>query len=266
MYQHKKIAVVVPAYNEEKLIGRVIETVPRFVDRVYVIDDCSTDGTCEKAEAYLGDRADRQTRVCLLRHVENQGVGAAIVTGYKEAMADGMDVVAVMAGDGQMDPDDLPRVIEPVVLDHADYVKGNRLFTGEAWQKIPRYRYLGNATLSLLTKIASGYWHVADSQTGYTAISREALEHQIGHPEGNGEDHSRDDKAGDDFRKGEMPLRHGARDDIGERPLLDLVRDHAAPDERRDQGKQYVEMQQLPHMEKEGRRIDLGARQMGYQE
>ena len=176
MYENKQIAVVVPAYNEEHLIGRVIETMPEFVDRIYVVDDCSTDGTCEAVEPYLGDGHQAQTEVCLLRHEQNKGVGAAIVTGYREALADGMDVVAVMAGDAQMDPDDLPSVIEPIVRDEADYVKGNRLFTGEAWSKIPKYRYLGNSALSLLTKIASGYWHLADSQTGYTAISREALE------------------------------------------------------------------------------------------
>ena len=176
MYENKTIAVVVPAYNEEHLIGRVIETMPEFVDRIYVVDDCSPDGTCERVEQYVGNGDARGSAVCLLRHMDNKGVGAAIVTGYKEALADNMDVVAVMAGDAQMDPDDLPQVIEPVVHGEADYVKGNRLFTGEAWNKIPRYRYLGNATLSLLTKIASGYWHVADSQTGYTAISREALE------------------------------------------------------------------------------------------
>ena len=176
MYENKQIAVVVPAYNEETLIGRVIETMPEFVDRVYVVDDCSTDGTCEAVEPYLGNGDEGLPEVCLLRHMENKGVGAAIVTGYREALADGMDVTAVMAGDAQMDPTDLPRVIEPVVHDEADYVKGNRLFTGEAWHKIPKHRYLGNATLSLFTKIASGYWHVADSQTGYTAISREALD------------------------------------------------------------------------------------------
>ena len=176
MYDNKHIAVVVPAYNEEELIGRVIETMPEFVDRIYVVDDCSTDGTCEAVEQYLGHGHQDQPEVCLLRHMQNKGVGAAIVTGYREALADGMDVVAVMAGDAQMDPEDLSRVIEPVVHGEADYVKGNRLFTGEAWHKIPKYRYLGNAALSLVTKIASGYWHVADSQTGYTAISREALD------------------------------------------------------------------------------------------
>jgi len=176
MYLDKKIAVVVPAYNEQTLIDRVIETMPGFVDRVYVVDDCSTDATCDRVEPYTANGDPAPTEIHLLRHLENQGVGAAIVTGYRQAVADGMDVVAVMAGDAQMDPDDLPAVIEPVCRDEADYVKGNRLFTGEAWQTIPRYRYLGNATLSLLTKIASGYWHVADSQTGYTAISRGALE------------------------------------------------------------------------------------------
>lgn len=174
MYEQKSIAVVVPAYNEEKLIGRVIETMPEFVDRIYVVDDMSSDATIQKVECFLADPC-WQSKLQLLRHGENQGVGAAIVTGYRQAVNDEMDVVAVMAGDAQMDPDDLERVIAPVVRDEADYVKGNRLFTGEAWETIPRYRYLGNATLSLLTKIASGYWHIADSQTGYTAISAEAL-------------------------------------------------------------------------------------------
>ena len=174
MYDNKTVAVVVPAYDEEKLIGRTLETMPEFVDRIYVVDDCSEDATREKVKAYLEDD-ELKRKLVLLCHARNKGVGAAIVTGYKRAMADEMDVAVVMAGDAQMDPDDLPRVIEPVVLDEADYVKGNRLFTGEAWETIPRYRYLGNGILSLLTKIASGYWHVADSQTGYTAISGAAL-------------------------------------------------------------------------------------------
>ncbi|HUT35625.1 MAG TPA: glycosyltransferase family 2 protein [Planctomycetota bacterium] len=172
MYRDKRIAVVVPAYNEERLIGRVLETMPGFVDRVYVVDDASKDATVARA----GEAAARDPqRIVLIRHEKNQGVGAAIVTGYRRALEEGMDVAAVMAGDAQMDPADLPAVLDPVVDGEADYVKGNRLFTGDAWKKIPHYRYLGNAFLSLLTKIASGYWNVADSQTGYTAISREAL-------------------------------------------------------------------------------------------
>ncbi|MCB0194940.1 MAG: glycosyltransferase family 2 protein [Anaerolineae bacterium] len=174
MLEDKRIGVVVPAYNEEKLIGRVIETMPDFVDCIYVVDDLSIDTTRERVKAYLCQPCYKG-RLELIAHEINQGVGAAINTGYQKAAQDGMDVVAVMAGDAQMDPDELDRVCLPVVRNEADYVKGNRLFTGEAWQLIPRYRYLGNAFLSLLTKIASGYWHVADSQTGYTALSAEAI-------------------------------------------------------------------------------------------
>src|SRR5262249_36857237 len=137
------------------------------------VDDASTDQTLSRAASYCGRLGER---LLLLSHKENQGVGAAIVTGYQEALARGIDVTAVMAGDAQMDPADLERVIAPVVRDEADYVKGNRLFRGESWQMIPHYRYLGNAALSLLTKIASGYWHIADSQSGYTAIACVALE------------------------------------------------------------------------------------------
>src|SRR5207237_9581520 len=115
-------------------------------------------------------------RVQLLEHERNKGVGAAIVTGYKAALADRIDVTAVMAADNQMPPEDLELLVRPVARGEVDYAKANRLFTGQAWDLIPRYRYLGNAVLSLLTKIASGYWHVADSQSGYTAVSREMLE------------------------------------------------------------------------------------------
>jgi len=110
------------------------------------------------------------------RHDENQGVGGAILTGHQRALDLDADISVVMAGDGQMDPNDLTLIIEPVTSGKADYSKGNRLFTGEAWRKTPAVRYLGNAFLSMLTKIASGYWHVADSQSGYTAISRAALQ------------------------------------------------------------------------------------------
>jgi len=171
MYKGKSVAVVVPAYNEEKLIGRTLGTMPDFVDSIIVVDDASNDKTSE----VVIDFTESKKRVVLLRHKVNQGVGGAIVTGYKKARDLGMDVTAVMAGDAQMDPDDLIRIIEPVAEGSAEYSKGNRLFYGEAWHMIPHYRYLGNSTLSLLTKIASGYWHIADSQSGYTAISFMAL-------------------------------------------------------------------------------------------
>ena len=106
-------------------------------------------------------------------HERNRGVGAAIVTGYKRALEEELDVVCVMAGDNQMDPADLEALVAPVARGEVDYAKANRLFTGQAWELIPRTRYLGNAVLSMLTKIASGYWHVADSQSGYTAIGKD---------------------------------------------------------------------------------------------
>src|SRR5919108_125146 len=166
----KRVAVVVPARDEEALIGGTLAGIPDFVDRVYVVDDDSRDGTATRAQE-AGD-----PRVEVISHPENEGVGAAIVTGYRRALAEGIDVACVMAGDGQMDPADLERIAAPVVRGEVDYSKANRLFTGQAWQLMPRHRYLGNAVLSMLTKIASGYWHVADSQSGYTAISRETLE------------------------------------------------------------------------------------------
>jgi glycosyltransferase involved in cell wall biosynthesis len=175
MYRDKSVAAVVPAYNEEKLIGCVIETMPDFVDWIVVVDDCSTDRTSAQAESYRAARPG-SGKVILIQHDENQGVGGAIVSGYKWARDHKVDVAVVMAGDAQMDPADLPAILDPVIEGRLDYAKGNRLFTGDAWGQIPRWRYLGNAALSLLTKIASGYWHVADSQSGYTAISLKVLE------------------------------------------------------------------------------------------
>jgi glycosyltransferase involved in cell wall biosynthesis len=169
MLEGKSVAVVVPAYREEELIATTLGGLPGFVDRIYVVDDASGDATAERAEAF-GD-----SRVDVIRHERNTGVGGAIVTGYQRALADGVDVVSVMAADNQMDPAELESLVRPVARGEVDYAKANRLFTGEAWRVIPRHRYLGNAVLSLLTKIASGYWHVADSQAGYTAISRDML-------------------------------------------------------------------------------------------
>jgi glycosyltransferase involved in cell wall biosynthesis len=168
MLDGRTVAVVVPAHNEEALLAETLRGIPEFVDRVYVVDDASTDGTAQTA-AVAG-------RVEVLRHERNQGVGAAIVTGYRRAIADGMEVTAVMAGDNQMDPGDLERLVRPVAAGEVDYAKANRLYSGEFWRMIPRTRRWGNAVLSFLTKIASGYWHVADSQTGYTAISLPMLE------------------------------------------------------------------------------------------
>ncbi|MBW2023563.1 MAG: glycosyltransferase family 2 protein [Deltaproteobacteria bacterium] len=171
MYLGKKIAVVVPAFNEERLIETTIKTIPDVADKIIVVNDASTDNTARIVETL----AHKDKRVELIDHSTNQGVGAAIITGYKRAREFEMDVTVVMAGDGQMDPKDFIPIVEPVAKGEADYSKGNRLFFGDAWHMIPHYRYLGNSFLSLLTKIASGYWHIADSQTGYTAISLLAL-------------------------------------------------------------------------------------------
>jgi len=170
MLEGKRVAVVVPAFDEERLIGTTLSGIPDFVDRILVIDDASRDETAERA------RASGDPRVEVVSHERNQGVGAAILTGYRRALEEGIDVTCVMAGDNQMDPADLEAIAGPVARGEVDYAKANRLFTGRAWELMPHTRYLGNAVLSLLTKIASGYWHVADSQSGYTAVSRRTLE------------------------------------------------------------------------------------------
>jgi glycosyltransferase involved in cell wall biosynthesis len=168
VYEGKTVAVVVPAYNEEALVGSTVSGIPGFVDKVFVVDDGSTDATSERARS--GDK-----RVEVISHERNEGVGAAIISGYRRAMQEKVDVTCVMAADGQMDPDDLETLVRAIALDECDYAKANRLFTGQAWEIIPRTRYLGNAVLSFLTKIASGYWHVADSQSGYTAVNLDTL-------------------------------------------------------------------------------------------
>jgi glycosyltransferase involved in cell wall biosynthesis len=222
MLNNKTIAVVVPAYNEEKQIKMVLETMPGFVDRIVVVNDCSTDQTSavvleyiksaghrdlkkkekkhshnrpgnkyNKAEIVLENKNEREIsrflpsevmnenpgkdRVILINQLKNGGVGAAIARGYKWCKDNDIDCTAVMAGDGQMDPDELESICKPVVEEGIDYVKGNRLIHRSAWFVIPKIRYFGNSILSILTKVASGYWHVSDTQTGYTAISNKAL-------------------------------------------------------------------------------------------
>jgi len=172
MINHQKVAVVVPARNEAKMIQQVIATMPRLVDRIILVDDASSDKTIKIAQEAA--RKYRR-RFDIISFKENRGVGAAIVAGYKRALALKIDATAVMAGDAQMDPAELKDLCLPIIKNEAEYVKGNRLIYGRAWEMMPKVRYLGNSILSLLTKITSGYWHVADSQTGYAVISLNAL-------------------------------------------------------------------------------------------
>jgi len=162
MWLEKTVAVVVPAYREERLIGRTLEGMPEWVDAIHVVDDASPDATSDAARA-VGD-----PRVQVLRHSDNRGVGAAIVTGYRSALAGGADVIAVMAGDNQMHPDDLAQVVTPVARERADYVKGNR-FVHEERTRMPRLRRLGGSALGFLTRLCTGL-EVSDTQCGYTAI------------------------------------------------------------------------------------------------
>ena len=216
----KTVAVVIPAYNEERQILQVLKTIPDFVDRIVVVNDCSTDDTAAVVWAYMNEHHEKTAspemqddifqatrynqaeavvrrineeelryfipsevvnahpdtdRVILINHLKNSGVGAAIACGYKWCKDYDINCTAVMAGDGQMDPSELESICMPVVAEGIDYVKGNRLIHRSAWLVIPKIRYFGNSILSMLTKIASGYWRVSDTQTGYTAISLAAL-------------------------------------------------------------------------------------------
>ncbi len=188
MYNDQRVAVVVTAYCEEGFVGEVLRTVPAFVDRIYVIDDASPDGTWaeirETADqlnlAWNGttaitDGGTPRQRVVPIRHEENRGYGGAVKTGYRHAYADGMDVVAVMDGDGQMDPAILSRIIDPVAAGSAAYAKGNRLSRPEDRGDMSSFRHFGNRLLSTATKLVTGYWGLTDAQNGYTAISREAI-------------------------------------------------------------------------------------------
>jgi len=169
VYRDLSIAVVIPAFNEERALGRAIERVPDLVDDIIVVDDASRDRTYAAASA-----AARP--VDIIRHGANRGVGAAIVTGYRRVLARQVDVAVVMAGDGQMDPRDLPALLDPLADGRADYTKGNRFSHPAVWSVMPPARIVGNVALSLATRLTSGYTHLFDSQCGYTAITRRALE------------------------------------------------------------------------------------------
>lgn len=182
MYRAHTVGVVVPAYNEAGFVGDTIASVPEFVDRVYVVEDGSTDRTWQEIRAAArAENAHHEPgvfpeRVVPIRHEENRGVGGAIKTGYLRAREEDVDLVAVMGADGQMQPDALADLLDPVAEGRADYVKANRFLGRTSRGDMPRLRFVGNAMLGALTKVASGYWRTGDPQSGYTVISRRALD------------------------------------------------------------------------------------------
>ncbi|WP_409298270.1 glycosyltransferase family 2 protein [Pseudomonas sp. KCJK8993] len=160
-----KVAVVIPCYKVKNHILGVIEGIGLEVLRIYVVDDCCPDGSGDFIEANCKDE-----RVTILRHAENQGVGGAVMTGYRAAIEDAMEVIVKVDGDGQMDPSLIPDFIAPILAGEADYTKGNRFFDLEEIRAMPRIRLFGNAVLSFMTKLSSGYWDLFDPTNGYTAI------------------------------------------------------------------------------------------------
>jgi glycosyltransferase involved in cell wall biosynthesis len=172
VYNDRTIAVVVPAYNEQLLIGDTLSSVPAFVDKIYAVNDASVDQTQEIIEKI----SQKDPRVVPIRHEKNRGVGAAIVSGYRQALDDGMNITVVMAGDNQMDPLVIPSLLNPIIHNKADYTKGNRLLSPEYRKGMSRWRFFGNTVLTFMTKFSSGYWKLMDPQNGYTAISSRALE------------------------------------------------------------------------------------------
>ena len=171
MYKGQRVAVVATALNEEKLVGQMLDGIPAYVDHVFLVDDGSTDRTAE----IVSQRSRKDPRVILLQHPVNRGVGEALKIAYRAGVAAKADVLVAMAGDDQMDPLEMPKLLDAIV-DGADYAKGNRLYEARRATSMPGFRRTGNKILSLLTRVSSGYWRISDPQNGYTAIRRTALE------------------------------------------------------------------------------------------
>ena len=172
IYRENNICVVIPAYNEEKFIGSTLASIPDYIFRIYAVDDASTDRTQEIIREY----AEKDTRIMHIRHEINKGLGASIASGYQQALKDGMDIAVVMSGNNQMDPVYIPKFLNPIINRQADYTVGNRLLGTEYSKRMQLSGIFGTSLLTILTKIASGYWQLMDPQNGYTAISRRALE------------------------------------------------------------------------------------------
>ncbi|MBW2990854.1 glycosyltransferase family 2 protein [Candidatus Woesearchaeota archaeon] len=172
MYRKNKIGLVVPAYNEQRLIKPTLKSAPMLVDRIYVVNDGSTDRTASVVKKIK----QRDRRIVLINHKKNMGLGQAIITGYRKAYEDKMDITVVVGGDYQMDLKEVKKFLDPIINGTVDFTKGNRfLYTEKMRKRMPFTRLLGNTMLSFITKMATGYWKIFDSNDGYTAISREAL-------------------------------------------------------------------------------------------
>ena len=171
MYKKHSVCVIVPAYNEASQIESVVQTMPEYVDAILVVDDNSTDETVSIVKSIM----ENHKILRLIEHPINQGCGGALISGYNWSKEKGFDITVRMDGDGQMNPDDLEALIDPIAKGSCDYTKGNRFFSGKAFEVMPKIRFFGTAFLSLLTKIVSGYWHLSDFQSGFTAINKKAL-------------------------------------------------------------------------------------------
>lgn len=166
-----RIAVAIPCYKVTQHVMGVIAAIGPEVSRIYAVDDA-----CPNASGKFIEKHNTDPRVRVLYHPENLGVGGAIVTAYKAAIADGMDIVVKIDGDGQMNPALLPKFIRPLLHQRADYTKGNRFYRPESVQGMPPIRLFGNAVLSFLTKVSCGYWNIMDPTNGYTAVRTKVLE------------------------------------------------------------------------------------------
>lgn len=167
-----RVAVVIPSFRVKQQILKVIEAIPEIVSHIYVVDDACPDRTGDHVEQMCRDQ-----RVRVLRHLANQGVGGAVMTGYQAAITDGLDIIVKVDGDGQMDPRLIPNFITPILEGEADYTKGNRFYDFETVRSMPKMRLIGNAILSFLTKLSSGYWDLFDPTNGYTAIHSKVAYH-----------------------------------------------------------------------------------------
>jgi glycosyltransferase involved in cell wall biosynthesis len=170
LYQHC-IAAVIPCYRAEREIQSVLQTIPVYIKHIIVVDDASPDSTTELVSAF----AKNDDRITLIRHPSNQGVGGAMVTGYRKALELGAQVVVKIDGDGQMDMVHLPALLQPLIEGQADYTKGNRFRDFKSLQQMPFIRRVGNMGLGFLAKAATGYWHMFDPTNGFNAIRSEVL-------------------------------------------------------------------------------------------